>query len=378
MNPERGRALWRVLLGLGVAAALVWAVIRLQSILTPFAVAFALAYFLNPATNALEDFYKRIFRRLRWVAPRAAAVGTLFVALVLVVVLVALVVVPTIYRQVSETAAKLPGYVQRVRAEVEPAIQRLNLRYPQEFEEARQRLIDAIRNHIPEIVAPIPKIVGTAFSSVLSFVLTILNLFVIPVFAGYLLYDMNRICAGIAALVPHRYRDYVYSRTSAVSRLVSAFVRGQITVCLILGSFYAVALTACGVPMGLVVGFIVGFFNLVPYMSTLLGLPLALTLSWIDDQRWQALIAVAVVIFLGQAVEGNFITPRIVGERLGLHAVIVMLAVLIGGTLFGFVGMLLAVPVTAALSVFWADLKAWYLASDFFTRTAAGKPGAQA
>jgi predicted PurR-regulated permease PerM len=212
--------------------------------------------------------------------------------------------------------------------------------------------------------------VGTAFSSVLAFVLAILNLFVIPVFVGYLLYDMNPICAGIAALVPHRYRDYVYSRTRAVSRLVSAFVRGQITVCLILGSFYAVALTACGVPMGLVVGFVIGFFNLIPYMSTLLGLPLALLLSWVDDQSWRALVAVTVVFFFGQTVEGNFITPRIVGERLGLHAVVVMLAVLVGGTLFGFIGMVVAVPVTAALSVFWADAKAWYLASDFFNRPA--------
>jgi predicted PurR-regulated permease PerM len=104
----------------------------------------------------------------------------------------------------------------------------------------------------------------------------------------------------------------------------------------------------------------------VPFMSTLIGLPLALLLSWLDDQSWRALIAVTGVFTFGHLVESNFITPRIVGERLGLHAVIIMLAVLIGGTLFGFVGMLVAVPVTAALSVFWADAKAWYLESDFF------------
>jgi predicted PurR-regulated permease PerM len=376
MEPSKWGRLGRVLLWLGLAAVLVWAVIRLQGILTSFAVAFVLAYFLNPAANALERIYARVFRRFRWIGPRAVAVGTIFVGLVLVVVLVALIVVPTVYRQVTETAAKVPAYVEKIRAQVEPAIQRLNLRYPKEFEETRQRLIEAVRSHIPEIVAPIPGIVGAAFSSVLSLVLTVLSLFVIPVFAGYLLYDMNRINAGIAALVPHRYRDYVYSRARAVTRLISAFVRGQVTVCLILGSFYAIALTACGVPMGLAVGFLVGSFNLIPNMSTAVGLPLVLTLSWIDDQSWRTLLVLTGLFFFGQIVEGNFITPRIVGQRVGLHAVVIMLAVLVGGTLFGFIGMVVAVPSTAALSVFWADAKAWYLASDFFKRGASGEPGA--
>jgi predicted PurR-regulated permease PerM len=127
-----------------------------------------------------------------------------------------------------------------------------------------------------------------------------------------------------------------------------------------------VALTLCGVPMGLLVGFAIGFFNLIPFMSYILGLPLALALSWIDDQSLAALGAVAVVFLLGQFVEGNFVTPRIVGESLGLHAVVIMLAVLVGGTVFGFVGMLVAVPVTASLSVFWKDLRDLYLRSDFY------------
>jgi predicted PurR-regulated permease PerM len=189
---------------------------------------------------------------------------------------------------------------------------------------------------------------------------------VIPVFTVYLLFDMNRITEGVAQLVPYRLRSYLYSRWAQVDRLLSAFVRGQITVCLILGSFYAIALTLTGVPMGLLVGFVIGFFNLIPFMSYLLGLPLALLLSWLDDASPTRLVIVAAIFTFGQFVEGNFITPRIVGERLGLHAVVIMLAVLVGGTLFGFPGMLLAVPSTAALSVFWADLRDLYLDSEFY------------
>lgn len=365
---------------LGVLAALIVVLsgfFALRGILTPFAAAFALAYFLNPAVNAMEAFFEKDIARSRlvrgWLPPRVAAVGVLTVVVLLVLLLVVLVVVPTVYHQVSETVAKVPEYMKSLRARIEPAIQRLNLKYPEETEEVRQRVQEAIQGHIPEIIAPVTRILRGTFSSLLSFVLTILNLMVIPVFAIYLLYDMNDIREGAKQLVPDRHRPYVFSRLAEVGRLLSAFARGQIAVCLMLGAFYAAALTFCGVPMGLLVGFVIGFFNLVPFMSYALGLPLALLLSWLDDSSLTRLAVVAGLFTLGQFVEGNFITPRVVGQNLGLHAVVMMLAVLMGGTLFGFIGMLLAVPTTAALSVFWGDLRDLYMRSDFYRR---GAPGA--
>ena len=235
----------------------------------------------------------------------------------------------------------------------------------------RERVMAAVRTNLPQIVSPITQGIAKAFSSLLAFVLTVLNLVIIPVFAFYLLYDMNRIKAGAKELVPVRMREYVFSRAAQVDGLLSAFARGQVTVALILGVFYSIGLSLCGVPMGLVVGFVIGLFNLIPFMSYILGLPLALLLSWVDDQSGRALLAVAGVFTFGQFVEGNFITPRIVGQSLGLHAVVIMLAVLVGGTVFGFIGMLLAVPVTAALSVFWTDLRDLYLRSAFYRGAAA-------
>jgi len=347
-----------------------WLLVRLSGILTPFAVAFAVAYFLNPPVNALERFFDRALARsgrLRGrIDPRALAVVLLTLVVVTVVALVLAFVVPAAYHQISEAVAKLPAYMATLRAKVEPLYQRLNLRYPEQTGEVRQRIEEAISAHAPELLTPLTRGVQAAFSSLLGFVLAVLNLLVIPVFVLYLLYDMNHIRIGIAELVPNRHRPYVYSRAAEVDRLLSAFARGQVTVCLILGVFYAVALTACGVPMGLLVGLIIGFFNLIPFMSHVIGLPLALALSWIDDQSLARLAVVAGVFLFGQFVEGNFITPRIVGSSLGLHAVVVMLAVLVGGTFFGLIGMLIAVPVTAALSVFWADLRTLYLRSEFY------------
>jgi len=277
-----------------------------------------------------------------------------------------LLVVPAAWHQASDAGAKVPEYAQRARAKLEPIYERLNLKYPEQAEGIRARLEAAIGENAGDIVKPLTLAVRAAFSSVLGFVLSVLNLLIVPVFAVYLLYDMNRIAEGAKDLVPHRFRPYVYSRFGEVDRLLSAFVRGQITVCLILGAFYAVSLSACGVPMGLIVGFVIGFFNLIPFMSHVIGLPLALILSWLDDQSPERLLAVTAFFVFGQFVEGNFISPKVVGDSVGLHAVVIMLAVLVGGTLFGLIGMLVAVPLTAALSVFWTDLKNAYLSSAFF------------
>jgi predicted PurR-regulated permease PerM len=151
---------------------------------------------------------------------------------------------------------------------------------------------------------------------------------------------------------------------------LSAFARGLVTVCLIMGSFYALSFTVLGVPMGLLVGFVMGFFHLIPFMAGAVGLPIVLLLSWVDDQSPRRLVVIVVLFVISNLAEHNVLSPRLVGHRIGLHPVVVILAVLIGGTAFGFFGMLLAVPATAALSVFWGDLRDAYLASAFYRGTA--------
>lgn len=372
---ELFRSPWlRLLAAVVVLAALLAGLNALSSVVTPFAIAFTLAYFLNPPVNAMERFFERQLSRSRRLRarldPRTAAVAVLCLGAALAFAAVVAIAVPAAWHQVSEATAKLPGYLTTLRAKLEPIYESLNLRYPEYAQELRQRLEAALRENAASVVQPATRAAQVAFSGLLGFVLSVLNLFVVPVFAAYLLYDMNNINAGLRELVPERHRPYLYVRSSEVDRLLSAFVRGQLTVCLILGAFYALTLTACGVPMGLPVGFAIGFFNLIPFMSHVVGLPIALLLSWLDDQSQERLLAVAAVFLFGQFVEGNFITPRVVGQSLGLHAVIVMLAVLIGGSLFGLIGMLVAVPLTAALSVFWGDLRRLYLESDFYRRPA--------
>jgi len=360
----------RLALAAGAVLLVLWGLLRLLAILTPFVVAFALAYFLNPAVNALEGLLARGMRRAprlgRRIDARVLAVGFLAAAVLVAFVVALLIVAPAVYKQAAEAVARMPEYARVLRARAEPLLERLQLRYPEQTELIRLRVQQTLQENLPGLLSPVTRMVQAAFSSLLSFVLALLNLLVIPVFTAYLLFDMNRIRQGLKDLVPHRFRPYLYSRLKRVDGLLAAFVRGQLTVALLLGTFYAIALTACGVPMGLLVGFVIGLLNLIPFMSHALGLPIALLLSWLDDQDVTRLLIVAGVFAFGQFVEGNFVTPRIVGESLGLHAVVIMLAVLLGGTLFGFVGMLVAVPATAALSVFFQDLRQLYLRSEFY------------
>jgi len=337
-----------------------------REVLTPFVIAFALAYFLNPGVTVLE----RTFARGGRMHPRTAAVMLIAVLVLLVLVCVVVFVFPAVYRQVIYAIGRLPDWVRAMRGRLEPLYQRLNLRYPEQTEELRQRLMAALNEKLPGIVAPATHAAGLAFTSLLGFVLAILHLLVIPVFTLYLLHDMNHIQRGLAELVPPRHRPYVYSRMGEVDGRLSAFARGLVTVCLIMGSFYALSFTVLGVPMGLLVGFVMGFFHLIPFMAGAVGLPIVLLLSWVDDQSPRRLVVILVLFAVSNLAEHNVLSPRLVGHRIGLHPVVVILAVLIGGTAFGFFGMLLAVPATAALSVFWGDLRDAYLASAFYRGTA--------
>jgi len=366
-----GRLSWMRLSGVALGfLAFIGILVLLRSVVTIFAIAFALAYFLNPVVNVLEHLFAKDIARSRWLRPwlepRVAAVALLAFTVLAALVLVVLVVIPLVSHQIAETAAKLPEYARTIRDKVEPTIQKLNLRYPEEVEEVRQRFQAEVRSHLPQILSPLTQAIQAAFSSLLSLVLVILQLIVIPIFTLYLLNDMNRMRGALLLFVPERYRPYASSRVAEIDRLLSAFVRGQLVISLVLGVFYSVALTLCGVPMGVLVGFLVGLLNIIPYMVTIVGLPVAVLLHLIDKRSLSGALTVALVFAFGQLSETHFLTPRIVGHSLGIHPVVVMLAVLVGGTLFGLVGMLVAVPTTAALSVFWADLRDFYFSSRFY------------
>lgn len=366
----------RAVFALLTVLAILYGLSKILSGLTPFLTAFAIAYFLNPSLNRFEARLSPWLKRMPFIGrrldARAISVMATLLSVATIAVVVLLLAIPALLSQVEDAARSLPRMIQNVKTRVEPLLERVNLRYPDESSQIRTVLEEKIKEKLPDLLAPVTHVLRFALESTFSFLSLFIHLFVVPVFAGYLLYDMNRIRAGVAGYIPPRIRPWLVERLHEVDVLLAAFVRGQITVCFILALFYGVALSFLGVPLGLVVGFVIGFFNMVPFMAFVAGLPLALGIAWAGDCGSDTLFWIVVVFLIGKFGDIYVLSPKIVGDSLGLHSIVVILVLLLGGEYFGFAGLLLAVPVTAAASVFWDDITAAYRRSRFFDSGTAG------
>lgn len=306
----------------------------LGDVLLPFLVGGAIAYFLDPVADRLE----------RMGLSRALATTTITLFAILVFVLLVLLVVPLLIQQTGQlinTAPQLFDNLQIFLAE----------RFPTLLDEGgvvRESLI-SIGNTIKDRGG---ELLNTALSSAASLINVLLLFVIVPVVAVYLLLDWDNMVARIDELLPREHAPTIRSLASDIDKTLASFIRGMGTVCLILGTYYAVALMLVGLQFGLVVGSIAGLITFIPYVGALFGGALAIGLGlfqfWGD---WVSLGLVAGIFVLGQVIEGNILTPKLVGDSVGLHPVWLLLALSVFGTLFGFVGLLVAVPMAAALGV---------------------------
>ena len=319
----------------GIAAAVFLALLwLLGDVILPFVLGGAIAYFLDPVADRLE----------RAGLSRALATTVITVFAVLFFVLAVLLLVPTIVRQTTALVETAPELFQRLQAF-------LAERFPDLMDEnstLRASLADlgqSIRERGGELVNAA---LGT-FSSVLNVIVLIV---IVPVVAFYLLLDWDRMVARIDSLLPREHAPTIRRLASEIDATLAGFVRGQGTVCLILGTYYAVALMLVGLNFGLVIGLVAGLLTFIPYVGAIIGgslsIGLALFQFWGD---WWTILIVAAIFQAGQVVEGNVLTPKLVGGSVGLHPVWLIFALSAFGALFGFVGLLVAVPVAAVLGV---------------------------
>jgi predicted PurR-regulated permease PerM len=303
-------------------------------VILPFIVGGAVAYFLDPVADRLE----------RMGLGRALATVLIFIVLILVVVLASLIVIPTLIQQATDLVQSAPRIVEQLRTF-------LAERFPSVMVEG-----SALRNSLVSIGDTIQSRGAELLQGVLSSAAGVVNilvfLVVVPVVAFYLLLDWDRMIERIDDLLPRDHAPIIRDLAGQIDRTLASFVRGQGTVCLILGTFYAVALMVIGLQFGLVVGLVAGLLTFIPYVGALVGgllsIGLALFQFW---GEWWSIIAVALVFQAGQLVEGNILTPKLVGSSVGLHPVWLIFALSAFGSLFGFVGMLVAVPVAAVIGV---------------------------
>ncbi len=319
----------------GIAAAVFFVLMWfLGDVILPFVLGGAVAYFLDPVADRLE----------RAGASRAVATAVITLVALLIFVLMALLVIPTLIEQTLSLIDTAPQLFNDLRAF-------LTARFPDLLDQG-----STLHQSLKAIGDTIQSKGGEVFNTVLSSAMSIINvvmlLVIVPVVAFYLLYDWDNMIAKIDDLLPRDHAPVIRRLAADIDQTLASFIRGMGTVCLILGTYYAVALMLVGLQFGLVVGFIAGLITFIPYVGALIGGALAIGLGlfqfWGD---WLSLGLVAGIFALGQVIEGNVLTPKLVGNSVGLHPVWLIFALSVFGTLFGFVGMLVAVPVAAALGV---------------------------
>ena len=319
----------------GAAALAVLVVLWFMGdVLLPFVLGSAIAYFLDPVADRLE----------RLGLSRALATATITIVAILVFIIMALLVVPTLVSQAVNLFEIAPDLTRRLGAVVTE-------RFPSILEEGStlQSSITSLGTVVQERGG---ELLNTALSSAAGIINIIMLFVIVPVVAVYMLLDWDRMIAQVDALLPRDHAPVVRRLAGDIDRTLASFIRGMGTVCLILGTYYAIALMLVGLQFGLVVGFIAGLVTFIPYLGALIGGALAIGLAlfqfWGD---WVAIGMVGGIFVIGQVIEGNVLTPKLVGNSVGLHPVWLILALSVFGTLFGFVGMLVAVPVAASLGV---------------------------
>ncbi|MGB7320247.1 MAG: AI-2E family transporter [Albidovulum sp.] len=328
--PARQQATyWGIVSAIFLAA--LWA---LGHVMLPFIVGGALAYFLDPVADRLE----------RAGLSRTAATSVISIVALVTFVLLALLIVPMLVRQLIGLVNAAPtifGQLQDF----------LSVQFPSIMDSE-----SVVRDTLSSIGKTIQARGGELATGLLTSALSVINavvfIIVVPVVTFYLLLDWDNMVAKIDGWLPLDHRDLVRQLAADVDRVLAAFVRGQVSVCLILGTFYSAGLMLAGLDFGLIVGAIAGLITFIPYVGALIGGALAIGLAlfqfWGD---WVSIGVVAGIFAIGQFLEGNVITPRLVGKSVGLHPVWLLFALSAFGTVFGFVGMLVAVPVAAALGV---------------------------
>jgi predicted PurR-regulated permease PerM len=352
-----------LLAGLAVAA---WLVLQLfASVLLPFVAAAGIAYFLDPPTSRLT----------RAGVPRGVASLLMILALITAALLFALLLYPLILSQISILISRVPQYVSLLQHWAQHVITDLQARFGSDVVDDKLR--DLVGGQagamLSFLVTAVTHVIGGGFA-----LFNVLTLVVVtPIVAFYLLRSWPSVIARIDSWLPRRYAGVIRAQAREVDRILSAWVRGQMLCCLLLALYYATALSLVGLDLGLIVGVAAGLLSFIPYVGSITGGVTSIGLALAQFPGWRGVIAVAVVLIIGQILEGYVIYPRFLGDRVELPAVWVIFALFAGGAAFGFLGVMLAVPIAATIGVICRFWLRRYLASPLYLDPPnLGPPGA--
>lgn len=332
----------------------------LLPIMGPFLIAAIFAYICNPLVDRISGHKISKFQ-----VERSSATILVMLLLLAILVAVVLVIVPMLQKELAQVIEKLPNYINTVRLRLDPWLQQhfgiaLNI--------DAAKIQDIFNKNWKSATDFAGKLVVTLSSHGMALISWIVNLLLVPVVLFYLLRDWHGMIKRIAVLIPRRHFAKVTELAEEIDAVLAEFLRGQLSVMLLMGVFYAVGLWMAGLELAIPIGMVAGLLGFVPYLGPATGILLAMLAAILQFNSIGELIPVAMVFVIGQGIESMWLTPWLVGDRIGLHPVIVIFALLAGGELFGFSGILLALPVSAMLAVGFKHAKQSYLASDAYLK----------
>lgn len=350
MNLQRQLLFW-----IGTLIVFIFFVWLLRDILLPFIAGTVLAYLLNPLTDRLE----------RNGMGRGVATLLTVVSFILCFVVVGIIFVPVLGTQLVSFIQKLPGYVARIQ-------ELITVENKDWLQHTIGMSVPDIQKSIGDLVGESAKWLGSLVQSLWSggrALISIFSLLVItPVVAFYVLHDWHSVTDKVDSWLPRRHRATIRSLAGQIDRAIAGFLRGQASVCLIMGIYYAVALVGVGLNFGLLIGVSTGVLTFIPYVGSLSGFLIGMIVATVQFfPSWGPIIAVLIVFIIGQFLEGYVLSPKLVGESVGLHPVWLMFSLFAFGYLLGFVGLLIAIPLAAAIGVLLRFALAQYMASSVYT-----------
>ena len=328
-----------------------------RRVLTPFFLAFALAYLLDPVTDRLESLK----------VSRTVAVLILMAGFFSLVFGAGLLIFPMLKLQAEHLVHNLPNYIVMIQEWIKPLLGMVGGVEPEKIQGILNKEFLKVGELPLKAVSSVTSFLWGSVTGLFNFILLLANLVIIPVAMFYLLRDYDSINKKMLSLIPERRRERTLELMKEMDDVLAGFVRGQLVVGLFMAALYSIGLFSCGTPMSLFIGLVAGLANLVPYLGLVLGFLPAAVLTFMQAQDWMPVLGVVGVFAVVQALEGMVITPRIVGEKIGLHPVAIMLAVLLGAEFFGLAGVIIAVPAVAMLNVLFNHGLKQYKSSSFYT-----------
>ncbi len=341
MEPGLRRTSIRVAVGIVVAAILIWLMMLLESVTTMLMVSFIFAYVLDPPVRRLDS----------WGLGRPISAFLMLIVGFLILTALLLIVVPKAFEEISSFSAKAPKYFALIHGLIAQAAEKLNIALPQDWQDLLNLIGEKGKQYLPRMASITTGAISVFFKSTMSVISTVLFVLLIPIITYYLLVSFPSIKAGIVDLIPPYIRAPVLIKLQEIDSILSGFVRGQLTIALALGVLYTIGFLLIGIDLAVVLGVLSGILWIIPYVGTIFGVVTASIMAFVRYGDLYHVLYVIGWIAAVQLVEAYFLTPRIVGHAVGLHPVVYMMALIVGANLFGFVGLLVAIPVTAVLRV---------------------------